>query len=233
MPLPRTRFPSRAAAGLPPVTTGAIIDAALQLTVEHGLENWSLRELARLLDVGPRVVYHHVGDRDAVVRDVVQRVVAAVPIPPDELGWRDWFTALLTGCRPVLRRHPGVARRLAILGPAVPAALELMDRGIRKLLDAGFEQGAIAAYRFLLNSALLQLAVEDDRHDLQPRAREELAAALLAHRDSERHPGIALVAADVREQGTDPNDIVAVDDRFYEYAIARTLDGVAAQIQGT
>lgn len=233
MPLSRTRFPSRAAAGLPPVTAEAVVDAALRLTAEHGLENWSLRELARLLDVGPRVVYHHVGDRDTVVREVVQRVVAAIPLPPDDLGWRDWFATLLAACRPVLRRHPGVARRLAVLGPAVPAALELMDRGIRTLLDAGFEHGAVAAYRYLLNSALLQLAVEDDRRDLRPHAREELAAILLVHRDSERYPGLALVAADVQERGTDPEDIAEIDAQFYEYAVARALDGVATQIRRT
>ncbi|MFY1634936.1 TetR/AcrR family transcriptional regulator [Solwaraspora sp. WMMB335] len=230
MQAPAARSRSRVADGLTPITVTAIIDAAVSLTVRCGVENWSLRELSRMLDVGPRVIYHHIGDRDAVIAEVVQRVVAELPVPPRDLPWREWFAAMLLGSRPVLRRHRGVARRLVVMGPAVPAALDLMDQGIQVLHSAGFGRGAIAAYRFLINTTFMQIAAEDDRVERHPTARDELAVLLLGQRDAVNRPGLAMVGADIAAHGSAPTDTALVDARFYEYTVSRALDGVAATL---
>ena len=47
---------SRLAAGLPPITADGIVDAAIQLTVDHGLENWTVRQLAAAVDAYPYLV---------------------------------------------------------------------------------------------------------------------------------------------------------------------------------
>lgn len=224
------RPPSRAAAGLAPITPDAVIDVAAALTARHGLQGWSLRQVARSLDVGPRVVYHHVGDHEAVIRAVVQRVVSTIPIPEPVLAWREWFTALLLDSRAVLRRYPGVARRLVMVGPAMPAALAMMDGGIQVLVHAGLGDDAVAAYRFLTTTALMQIAAEDDRREQQPDARAELGTTLLSFRDDPHRPGLARVGADIAGHGIDPADTAQVDAHFYEYAVERALDGVAATL---
>ena len=47
---------SRDAAGLPAVTPDKIIDSALELTARHGLDSWTLRQLAAAVDAYPAVV---------------------------------------------------------------------------------------------------------------------------------------------------------------------------------
>ena len=43
------------------LTPERIIDVALELTRTSDLSGWSIRDLARVLDVAPSVIYHHVG----------------------------------------------------------------------------------------------------------------------------------------------------------------------------
>src|SRR6187399_1266640 len=124
---------SRDAAGLPAVTPEKIVDAALELTARHGLDSWTLRQLAAAVDAYPAVVYHHVGDREAVVAAVVERVIALLNVPEADQPWRDWYRTMLADFRRVLAGYPGVARRLALYGATSVSAATIVDRGIRTL----------------------------------------------------------------------------------------------------
>ncbi|HVK20099.1 MAG TPA: TetR/AcrR family transcriptional regulator C-terminal domain-containing protein [Actinokineospora sp.] len=202
------------------VTPGRIVTEALRLTREEGLENWTLRRLASAVGAYPAVVYHHVGDRETVVAAVIESVVAEVALPDERLPWRTWFEELLGGLRPVLRAAPGVARRLALHGPGVPSALAIIEGGVRVLRSAGFGDESVVVYELLLNQACLFVAFEDDR-GLSPGIRERSAELFSSYRDSETQPGLAAMGRYVAE--ADPAE-------FFDYAIARTLDGVAARL---
>ncbi|MGW0120780.1 TetR/AcrR family transcriptional regulator [Streptomyces sp. NPDC003327] len=226
---PRTR--SGKAADRPPVTARKIVEAAVRLTASHGLDAWSTRQLAAELEVWPRVIYHHVGDREAVADAVADHVVGQMPLPDADLPWRAWFEALLIGGRRVLLGYPGVARRLVRTGPTMPSALQLMDRGILVLRRAGFGDGATAAYRYLTNSAFMLVAVEDDRAEHLPDARARLAGILSSHRGDAEHPGLAVVGEAVVGKGADdPEAIRALEAEFYAYTVERALDGIAVML---
>ncbi|MFT4082719.1 MAG: TetR/AcrR family transcriptional regulator C-terminal domain-containing protein [Nocardioides sp.] len=146
-----------------PVTRERVVDAALALTRERGIDGWSLRDLAAELRTWPNGIAHHVGTREQVCQGVVDAVVRQMTNPPAELGWREWFRTFLGQGREVLRRYPGVARRLCRDGPAVPAAMPIMERGVGLLVEAGFGSDALRAYSVLLDSAVLLVALADDR----------------------------------------------------------------------
>ncbi|WP_436491882.1 TetR/AcrR family transcriptional regulator [Actinokineospora sp. HUAS TT18] len=194
------------------VTPEWIVTEALRLTRAEGLENWTLRGLAAAVGAYPAVIYHHIGDRDAVVTAVIERVVADVALPDPRLPWREWFEDLLTALRPVLRAAPGVARRLALHGAGVPGVLRVIDAGVRVLREAGFGDESCAAYELLLSQACLFIALEDDRG---PGLREKSADLISAQ------PGLTDLGRYVAE--VDPAE-------FYGYAIARTLDGIATRL---
>ncbi len=155
---------SRGAAGLPAVTPDCIIDAALELTARHGLETWTLRQLAGAVDVYPAVIYHHVGDRDTVVTAVVDRVLAKYQLPEMDLPWWDWWRSFLTNLRDVFLQYPGVARRVALNGPGTEAGGPTLNVAMRTLLGAGFEQDEAALVcRLLIIQACLVISMEDDQ----------------------------------------------------------------------
>ncbi|SDD10240.1 TetR/AcrR family transcriptional regulator [Actinokineospora iranica] len=212
VPIHDTRPRSRYAAGLPAITAERIVDEALRLTEEHGLENWTLRQLAAAVEAYPAVVYHHVGDREAVAAAVLDRVAGMIPLPPAALPWRDWFRVLLGELRVVLRRYPGTARRLAARGPGVERAAPIADRGVALLREAGFGTESVLAHTTLLGTACQFIATEDDRgaevHRADPAATGEFAHDIAEH----------------------PESVPGFFAGFYDYVVERTLDGMAARL---
>lgn len=229
MPDSAPRRRSRASAGLPPITADKIIDAAVELTAERGLDGWSIRQIATKLDVWPGVVAHHVGDREAVVMGVTDRVISRIPVPGDDVPWREWFRSVMFDGRTVLRGFPGVARRLCVVGPNVPSALPTIDTGIRVLMKAGFGEQAPVVYRYLFNSAFTLVAVEDDRGNF-PTARADMGRALAAFAEDESRPGLAAAGTTARTRSTDPEAIAAQETEFFRFTVERSLDGAEAML---
>ncbi|WP_327684500.1 TetR/AcrR family transcriptional regulator [Streptomyces sp. NBC_00467] len=224
---PRRR--SRASAGLPPITAEKIIDAAVELTAERGLDGWSIRQIATKLDVWPGVVAHHVGDREAVVMAVTDQVIGRIPVPDPDVPWRDWFSSLTFDGRAVLKQYPGVARRLVVVGPNVPSALPTIDTGIKVLLLAGFGDHATEIYRYLLNSAFMLVAVEDDRDSFFPSARADMGRTMAAFAADPTRPGLAAAGAQAVARSEDAG---AQDLAFFRLTVERSLDGAEALLKG-
>jgi hypothetical protein len=107
------------------------------------------------------VVYHHVGDREAVVGLVLEHVVGRLAIPPETLPWREWFENMLADHRTVLRGYPGVALRLAN-GPPPAVAAPIVDLGVRQLREAGFGDESVLAFSVLMTTAYQYIALEHD-----------------------------------------------------------------------
>jgi AcrR family transcriptional regulator len=229
MPDSAPRRRSRAAAGKPPITADKIIDAAVEVTGELGLDGLSIRQISTRLDVWPGVIAYHVGDREAVVMGVLDRVIARIPIPGDDVPWRDWFRAVMSEGRTILRQYPGVARRLCAVGPNVPSALPTIDTGIRVLMKAGFGEHAPEAYRYLFNSAFTLVAVEDDRGQF-PTARADMGRAMAAFAGDESQPGLSAAGTTARARSTDPEAIAAQETEFFLFTVERSLDGAEAML---
>lgn len=207
------------------MTPGRIADEALRLTAESGLDGWTVRQLAASLDSYPAVVYHHVGDREAVVTLVIERVIDQIPQPVDDLGWRAWFQVLLSELRAVLRRYRGVARRFALIGPTVGAAGRLIDSGVRQLQEAGFGREAVMTYNLLVTTGCQLVAIEDDR-DGTVAIRKRMAVTYAATKDLTDRPGLAAMGQFVHELAERPGGIEGYYASFYDYAIQRCFDGV-------
>jgi len=208
----------------PVLTADQIIDAAVELTAQRGLDGWSQRDLATTLGTWHNNIAHHTGDRETLLRLVVNRVVTTMPNPPTDLDWQDWFREVLYPARPIARRHRGVASHIARYGPNVPAALPIIDHGIQVLTHAGFGPQATLVYRYLFNSAFALIAVEDDQ-DAHPPASLTLRDTLKA-KDPQEHPGLATAAADIADRQTAGSQAAA--DAFYQFTIERALAGAAA-----
>ncbi|WP_020661257.1 TetR/AcrR family transcriptional regulator [Amycolatopsis benzoatilytica] len=211
------------------LTAEKVIDAAVALTVERGLDNWTLRQLAAAIGAYPAVVYHHVGDRDAVVCAVLDRVVGQLELPDGELGWQEWFAELLSGLRDLLRRHPGTARRMATFGPSVEAAAPTLNQGVRMLLDAGFGEESPLAYTLLTATACQFVALEDDRN-CSPALRLNTTDDYAAYRDRDDLPGMAEHGRAMHRLLTDPEHAASYHSRLFDAAVGRCLDGLACRL---
>lgn len=95
-----------------------------------------------------------------------------------------------------MRGYPGVARRLAAVGPGLGESERIINRGIEVLSDAGFGDQAAFVYTILLSQTCAFVATEDDRDkmdDVRKEVGDSYASALSAS-----DPGIAALAKTVK-----------------------------------
>ncbi|MBE8517352.1 helix-turn-helix transcriptional regulator [Amycolatopsis sp. H6(2020)] len=196
-----------------------IVLAAARLTRQQGLEAWTMRQLADELECSPAVIYHHVGGREAVVRAVVDHVVGTLSSVYASAQWREWFSAVLMEMRVVFRRHPGVAGWLIAHGPALPAMLRILDKGVALLRREGLRLEESEACSVLIDVALSRLAAEELRDDDD--LRHEIDHALTRYRGSTERRGLVAVAGLLGHSRT---------QEYYRYTVECALDGVAMRI---
>ncbi|MGW6755003.1 TetR/AcrR family transcriptional regulator [Streptomyces sp. NPDC055817] len=90
-----------------PLTEAGIYAAALRLIDADGVEALTMRKLATSLDANPMSLYHHVPNKDAVLRGVAERVGSQFRAGErEDLPWQDRLRQLALDFRALSHRHP-------------------------------------------------------------------------------------------------------------------------------
>jgi AcrR family transcriptional regulator len=121
------------------LSTERVVDAALLLADESGLESLTIRRLAGALGVTPMAIYRHVRDKGHLLDLMVDRLLGGmVQSATESIAWQERLRSLAGSLLAVLEAHPSapfllsqpfdsvLARRLS------EALLEILD-------DAGFD----------------------------------------------------------------------------------------------
>ncbi len=214
------------------LTPERVVDAALELTAESHLSGWSIRDLAKRLDVAPSVIYHHVGGKDLLARRVVERVLARLALPEEGLDWREWFRSLLLNAYPVIVAAPGVAKWLLMHGPAFPSVAPIVEAGIAALARGGFGDRAGLAYAALLNNAMLTITIGDDRLVHEDDGPRDHATMMAEFRGAAAgSPGIAhLAEAFMTPFARGGEEAARQREAYYRFIVDSTIAGVAATL---
>lgn len=72
----------------PGLTIEQIVDAAMRLADERGLDGLSMRKLAEQLGVEAMSLYHHVANKEALLDAMVDAVFAKIELPEADEPWR-------------------------------------------------------------------------------------------------------------------------------------------------
>ncbi|KUJ35989.1 TetR family transcriptional regulator [Streptomyces sp. NRRL F-5122] len=90
-----------------PLTEAGIYAAALQLIDADGVEALTMRKLATVLDANPMSLYHHVPNKDALLRGVARMVGAQFrTVTLQDSPWQERIRLLATDFRTLAHRHP-------------------------------------------------------------------------------------------------------------------------------
>lgn len=131
-----------------PVSEAAIVNAALGLLDERGVDGLTMRAVAERMGVTPPTVYWHVQNKEGLLDRLYDRLCAEVPAPPADQPWDQRLRYLAHSIRAVLGAHRDAAR-IAIGRFALgPHGLRATETALAALTDAGLddEQAAHAAY---------------------------------------------------------------------------------------
>lgn len=136
-----TARPARA----PAVTRRAVLDAATRLIEEQGVAGLSMRKLAAELGVAVTSIYWHVGNREALLDELVQEMVHGLEtLPARGTDPSERVLSLTTGLRRVLREHPHLIGLVNERG-LTPAMFLPSQRALVAEISAAGLRGARAA----------------------------------------------------------------------------------------
>ena len=162
-----------------------IIQAAVKIVRAGGYEEMTIRSLAAELGVAPMSLYRHIRDKDDLLDEVVDRLLAKAwrPSAPED-DWQEWVIEAAANLRSFLVSQPA-ALHVYLRHPVVsPAAVERMDTMMDVLRRAGAgEQTARRAYGALHTYTIGFAALEASRARSAPATEEvsSLAQQLAAY----------------------------------------------------
>lgn len=185
------------------LTREQVVNTAVELIDDAGLDACSVRTLATRLGVTPMAIYWHVSDKDDLLTAVLDSVLAEIDgteLPEAPL---DALIEVGRRYRASFARHPRVAPLLAAgPSPEGPAAAALMAETVELLRAAGLDDAAAASGYVLLAQFVMGAVLIE--HDPDHRLPPQLATA-----------GLGVIP--------DP-------DARFEFGLAVLLDGLRARL---
>lgn len=160
------------------VNTQSIIKAALNLVDQVGLDQLTLRLLARELNVQPSSIYWHFKNKreligamaNTILADDARRLVPSTN-PPD---WKIWIVTFAVRLRQSLLAHRDAARIVAESRPTNHEYLTSLERIARRLSSSGFNPRQVVlllstVYNFALGFVMEEQAVFPRPKERSPR----------------------------------------------------------------
>jgi AcrR family transcriptional regulator len=217
------------------LTVDQILQAAVALLDEEGIEALSMRKLAARLGVGATSLYWHVKNRDELVVLIIDAVHGEIAMPDDDPAqdWREVVSTVARDVRSTMVRHPWLVSVLdqivaANLGPNVS---RLSERLLAVFERAGFElweaeKALKTVMPYVTAVAMMEAAFHTwlARHGTTEAAWLE-EANRSAKEITQEHPRLRELTAAYRGA-----DVQASMDEDFEYGLARVLDGLQARL---
>lgn len=210
-----------------PLSKKRVLEAAVALADEGGVDALSMRKLAQVLGVVPMALYKHVTNKDELLDGMIDVVIGEIDPPASGTDWKTGIRWRVLSARRMLLRHPWASRviesRTKARTTPTPALMAYLDSMIGIFRAGGFSIDLVHHAMHVMGSRLLGFSQElfEDKPDGEPdpeaMAAEEMAA---------RYPHIAELAMAVTH---DAESVVGsgCDDQFeFEFALDLTLDGL-------
>jgi AcrR family transcriptional regulator len=146
----------------PALSREAIVDAALEIAREEGVEALSMRRLAQALDTGPASLYVYFANRDELWQLLLDAAIGTVTTEPtDPARWREQLHALAGRVAQMMAvEFPGMARLAMSHIPVGENSLRVAESMV-SLLKAGGASDQAAAYALdLVTSYINAIAYE-------------------------------------------------------------------------
>jgi AcrR family transcriptional regulator len=203
-----------------PLSREAVLQAAMEIMDDNGIERLSMRLLGAKLGVEAMSLYNHVANKDDIIDGALEAVVSEITIPVPGNEWRSAMQARAGSARAAFKRHPWACALLDSRLSSHPARLHYFDSMIETLHRAGFPLELAARafsvmdsyiYGFLRQQNHLSAGDEASRHDQARNFRDMLPEP--------SYPYLARMAEWVMTHGYD-------EEADFEFGLNLILDGL-------
>ncbi|MFF5114441.1 TetR/AcrR family transcriptional regulator C-terminal domain-containing protein [Streptosporangium sp. NPDC000509] len=215
---------SKRGAGL---TRQTVIDTALRLLDEVGLDGLTVRRLASELGVQSPALYWHLRNKQELFDGMADAIVLAAGMGPprDDESWQDWLARRARAYRDSLLAHRDGARLVSNAANLSPETVRMFDEELTAMVGRGFTPvlalRTITALTRYVNGYVLQEQSERREHSDAPADRLAALGGLL-----DGGMEATLIAA-LRESGG------SFGEDAFEHGLQALIDGTATALART
>jgi AcrR family transcriptional regulator len=138
-----------------------ILEAALEIAQEQGLEAVSMRSVAQRINLTPMALYGYFRNKDALLDGLIGKILEKLPIPDSELHWAKRIEALAIEIRQIAHRYPGVFPLLLSRPSVAPESVKVIEPIYQALIDAGIPPAQVPRMERLISTFVLGFAVSE------------------------------------------------------------------------
>jgi AcrR family transcriptional regulator len=206
-----------------PLTRERVLQTAVALADQGGIESLSMRKLAQALDVVPMALYRHVANKDELLNALVDVVIGEIDPLLDGADWKTTIRARILSARRALLRHPWASRVMESRTTPTPVVLAYMDSMIGLFRTAGFSLDLTHHAMHAMGSRMFGFTQEvfNDTSEADPEMDAEMYGAM-----ADAYPYIFEIFTSISHD--DASTVgPGCDDQFeFEFALDLMLEGL-------
>lgn len=157
----------------PRISRRRVLELALQIIDEEGLDAVSIRRLGERLEVNGASLYYHFPNKDAIINGAAELALEDVQTPETpNTSWRTWLPANARRLREALVKHPELTRVIN-RRQATGMGMAMLDSSAERLIAEGVPTGAVmpmleALQSFAVGSAIHAIHVDRSEDQSNP-----------------------------------------------------------------
>lgn len=203
-----------------PLSRERILESALALVDEHGLESLTMRKLGQELGFEAMSLYNHVANKDDLIDGILDLVLAEAELPSPAGEWDTAVRRSAISVHDALRRHPWACPLLMMPGRIRPARLQYMDALLGCLREAGFSAETTYTAYHVLDGHILGFSLWEASHSYSDIDVAEMAKWFQDTITPDAYPHLTEHAQQHFTEG--PHS----DVRAFEFGLDLILDGL-------
>jgi AcrR family transcriptional regulator len=150
-----------------------ILDAALAIADERGLDALSMRAVAERVGVTPMALYGYFRNKEELLDALVGRLLTKLTPDPPNPGpsaqegpspgpaWQERLEAFAWATRRLAREHPSVFPLLLFRSSVTPDGVKVVDQIYQALLEAGVPERDVPRVERLVSTFVLGFAISE------------------------------------------------------------------------
>ena len=149
-----------------PLTKERILETAVRIMDQEGLEAVTMRRLGRDLGVEAMSLYNHVEDKEDLFHGMIETVMREFVLPEDSVGrWEDRVRILARSYRTVLRNHPEVIQLFAEHEKPMTdaASLRPIETSLEALRASGLPDEEVAEAYKMFSGYIMGFVMQETR----------------------------------------------------------------------
>lgn len=216
--------------GTRPLSRDVILQAAIALADEDGIDSLSMRKLGHRLGVEAMSLYNHVRNKDDLLVGMVDFVVSEFGVPADNPDWRASIRPVGEATRTTLLRHPWAATLVQSSVRPSKVRLGRADAVIGTFRKAGFSIDLAYKAQLTIDSFIYGFVLHEVNWPFEPGEQSDVAANLKDRAPVQEYPFLAemldsIVATKAHEQrGTE----TSAYESDFNFGFELLLDGLEA-----